>query len=243
MSRSRFGRISVLLIIASFLFVLAASGCYESANLDPTPLPIGFQVRPEIDRVFVNNTVDFSLVDGLTGQTVEGAVWNITSPHNVPGDRGVMRSDGHYTAPRVPTSPQIVRFTASHQKIEYPFELYIIGPGRPHPDTTPLPGSGYSWVGPPIIESEPPFDGGVRVGDSISFKYTGRDGSPLIIDRHEIPVGNKSDDVGSITEDGVYTAPATVPDPPTVILNVFYFVEGAESGGKAMHGHSITIIL
>ena len=65
----------------------------------------GLQVLPSVDEVFVNESVDFLLTDTETGELVERPSWRIVSFHNVPGDRGIMRSDGRYTAPRIAPLP------------------------------------------------------------------------------------------------------------------------------------------
>ena len=81
-------------------------------NLQPTAEPAVIEILPSIDSIFINEAVDFLLVDIETSEPGERASWGITSHHNVPGDRGVMRSDGWYTAPRLISDPQTVQIWA-----------------------------------------------------------------------------------------------------------------------------------
>tara|TARA_B100001245_G_scaffold15131_1_gene10171 strand:+ start:87 stop:389 length:303 start_codon:yes stop_codon:yes gene_type:complete len=81
-------------------------------NPQPTAEPGVIEILPSIDIIFIDEAVDFLLVDIETNEPVERASWGITSHHNVPGDRGVMRLDGRYSAPRLIPDPQTVQIWA-----------------------------------------------------------------------------------------------------------------------------------
>lgn len=238
--RKQFPLGSVLIAMA---VVPALAGCYESATVEPSPVPSGFQVSPAIDRVVVNDSVGFSLVDAETGEVAIDAVWGITSPHNVPGDRGVMRSDGVYTAPRFPTTPQTVKFNARFQKVDYPYEVYIIGPGRLYPNAPARPGDSHLFPGPPLIETTRPIEGGLPAGESAGFTFTDGGGRPVIVDHFEIlPDHRGTDYTGTMTADGVFTAPLLVPEPPSNRISVYYLTEGGEPGSKSLLRTSVLIV-
>ena len=78
-------------------------------NPQPTAEPGVIEILPSIDIIFIDEAVDFLLVDIETNEPVERANGGITSHHNVPGDRGVMRSAGRYSAPRLIPDPQTVQ--------------------------------------------------------------------------------------------------------------------------------------
>ena len=100
-------RNTLFLLIAA----VALAGC-AAETPQPTPEPIRLEISPSVDSILVNESVDFMLVDTETGEPRERAGWDIVSHHNVPGDRGVMRSDGRYTAPRIAPDPPTVRIAA-----------------------------------------------------------------------------------------------------------------------------------
>lgn len=66
---------------------------------------------------------------------------------------------------------------------------------------------------------------------------------PLLVSHYEV---EHKDEVvnyaGSITPDGVYTAPLVVPDPPRVWIHIRYYREGGEPGILALTGTSIRIV-
>ena len=92
------------------LFISAISLVGRSPdNPQPTAEPGVIEILPSIYIIFIDEAVDFLLVGIETNEPVERVSWGITSHHNVPGDRGVMRSAGRYSAPRLIPDPQTVQ--------------------------------------------------------------------------------------------------------------------------------------
>jgi len=89
-------------------------------NPEPTAEPGAIEILPSIDIIFIDEAVDFLLVDIETNEPGERASWGITSHHNVPGDRGVIRSDGRYSAPRLIPDPQTVQMWAKSGEAKRP---------------------------------------------------------------------------------------------------------------------------
>ena len=89
-------------------------------NPEPTAEPGAIEILPSIDIIFIDEAVDFLLVDIETNEPGERASWCITSHHNVPGDRGVIRSDGRYSAPRLIPDPQTVQMWAKSGEAKRP---------------------------------------------------------------------------------------------------------------------------
>jgi hypothetical protein len=86
MSRTRFERISVLLIVASFLFALAASGCSFSGTDSEASTPVPeYRVTFGFDPLLTDDVVQFSLINVESGEIAADRNWSISSPHNVPG--------------------------------------------------------------------------------------------------------------------------------------------------------------
>ena len=87
---------------------------------EPTAEPGAIEILPSIDIIFIDEAVDFLLVDIETNEPGERASWGITSHHNVPGDRGGMRLDGRYSAPRLIPDPQTVQMWAKSGEAKRP---------------------------------------------------------------------------------------------------------------------------
>jgi hypothetical protein len=228
MSRSRFGRISVLLIVPSFLFVLAASGCsFPGTDSEAsTPVP-EYRVTFGSDRLFTNEVVQFTLINVESGEIAADRHWVITSPHNVPGDRGVMRSDGLYTAPRMVRRPQIVEVRSRYDDIDYFGEFYVLDPRYPDPEAMSMPGGSHTIFNMLNIETTRPVEEGLPVGESVGFAARDGTGRLLTVDHCEIQRNNRIvDNAGTITPDCVYTAPLVVPEQPKVQISILYFGEG-----------------
>jgi hypothetical protein len=230
-------------ILFLFVGVVGLAGC-SADTPQPTAEPAVFEISPSIDGIFINEAVDFSLVDIETGEPVETS-WGIASRHNVPGDRGVMRSDGRYTAPRLIPDPRTVQIWAKSADHRVFTEFEVRDPARPDPEASARPGEGQSHpvLGMMEIKTSRPIDGGLRVGESVGITAFDRTGRPLLVDHYEIVHENRVVDyVGTITRAGVYTAPSWIPDPPVVRINILYVREGATPGHLSLIGSVIEIV-
>ena len=232
-------RNALFLLIAA----VALAGC--AAETPQSTAGLGkLEIHPSKDSIFTNKSVGFKLVDSETGKSVKGALWSIASPHNVPGDRGVIRSDGRYTAPRIAPEPPTVRIEAGTQGRRAQAEFVVVNPDWP-PGGTPRPGDsqGHPVFGFMKVKMSRPVDDGLRVGESVRITVLDGTGRPVVVSHHEIEhQGQVVDYAGTITHDGVYTAPSVVPAPPRVQINILYFREGDRPGGLALIGPSITIL-
>ena len=228
-----------LLIVAVALAGCAAETPQSTAGLGK------LEIHPSMDSVFTNKSVGFKLVDAATGKSVKGAWWGIVSPHNVPGDRGVMRSDGRYTAPRLAPDPPTVRIEAKSEGRRVQAEFVVVNPDWP-PGGTPRPGDSHLhpvYGAPPEIRTSKPIKAGLRVGESVRFTAFDMTGRPLLVSHCEIEHQDQVVDyAGAVTSDCVYTAPLVVPDPPRVQINIVYFQEGDRPGSLALTGRTITIL-
>ena len=219
-------------------------GCAANTP-QPTAEPAVFDISPSIDSIFINEAVDFLLVDIETGEPVERASWGVASHHNVPGDRGVMRSDGRYTAPRLIPDPQTVQIWAKSGDHRVFTKFEVRDPDRPDPEATARPGDGHlnSVFGLMEIKTSRPIDGGLSVGQSVGITTFDGTGRPLLVDHYEILHDNRIVAyAGTITHDGVYTAPSVVPDPPLVRIHILYLREGARPGHLSLIGPAIEIV-
>ena len=230
------------------LFLLIAAVALAGCSADtpqPTPEPVRLEISPSVDSISVNETVDFMLVDTETGETLGRVGWSIVSPHNVPGDRGVIRSDGRYTAPRIAPDPPTVRIEAKSGGRRSRAEFVVVNPDW-LPEGTPRPGDGHLhpvYGAPPEIRTSKPIKAGLRVGESVRFTAFDMTGRPLLVSHCEIEHQDQVVDyAGAVTSDCVYTAPLVVPDPPSVRINIMYFREGERPGHLALVGPSIKIL-
>ena len=226
-----------------FLVAVALAGCTADTS-QPTPEPVGFEISPPVDSILINRSVEFELVDTETGKPVERPGWRIASPHNVPGDRGVMRSDGRYTAPRIAPEPPSVRIEATSGGRRAQAEFVVLNPDWP-PEGTPRPGDSHTHpvFGYMKINTSKPIDAGLRVGESVRIMAFDRTGRPVVVSHHEIVQNNRVVDyAGTITPNGMYTAPSVVPDPPRVQINILYLREGGEPGSLSLLGKGIEIL-
>ena len=230
------------------LFLLMAAVALAGCAADTPQSTAGLgklEIHPPMDIIFTNKSVDFKLVDAATGKSVKGALWSIASPYNVPGDRGVIRTDGRYTAPRIAPNPPTVRIEARTQGRHVQAEFVVVNPDWP-PGGTPRPGDSHLhpvYGAPPEIRTSRSIDAGLRVGESVRFTAFDMTDRPLLVGHYEIEHQDQVVDyAGSITSDGVYTAPSVVPDPPRVQINIVYFQEGDRPGSLALTGRTITIL-
>ena len=229
-----------------FLFVVAVglAGCAADIP-QPTTEPVVFEISPSIDGIFINEAVKFLLVDIETGEPVDRPNWRIASHHNVPGDRGVMRSDGRYTAPRLVPDPPTVLIRAKSGDHQVFTEFEVRDPARPDPEATARPGDSHLHpvFGFIEIKTSRPIEGGLRIGESVRITAFDATGRPLLVDHHEIVHKNQVVDyAGDITRDGVYTAPSVVPSPPLVRIHILYLREGADPGHLSLIGPAIEIV-
>ena len=231
---------------ALFLFMatVALAGC--AAETPQSTAGLGrLEIHPSKDSIFTNKSVGFKLVDAATGKSVKGALWSIASPYNVPGDRGVMRPDGRYTAPRIAPNPPTVRIEARIQGRRAQAEFVVVNPDWP-PGGTPMPGDSQAhpvFGVPPRVKTSKPIDAGLSVGESVRFTAFDMTGRPLLVSYYEIEHQDQVVDyAGTITHDGVYTAPPVVPDPTRVQINIVYFREGDRPGSLSLTGPTITIL-
>ena len=151
-----------------------------------------------------------------------------------PATEGVMRSDGRYTAPRLIPDQHTVQIWAKLGGHRVLSEFEVRDPARPDPDATASPGDSHldPVYGPGSeIKMSRPIDGGLRIGESVAIAAFDRTGRPLLVYNYEIVHENRVVDyAGTITRDGVYTAPPVVPNPPPVRIRIRYFREGASPG-------------
>lgn len=241
-------RNALFLLIAA----VAVAGC-AAETPQRTPEPVRLRISPSVDSILVNESVDFMLVDTETGEPRERAGWDIISHHNVPGDRGVMRSDGRYTAPRIVPEPPTVRIAAYSGGRWTQAEFLVVSPDWP-PEGTPRPGDGHLhplYGAPPKIRTSRPIDAGLRGGESVRITAFDMTGRPLLLSHCEISHNDRvvdyagtitSDYTGTITSECIYTAPSVVPDPPTVGIDILYFREGERPGSAAMAGIPVKIL-
>ncbi len=244
MRRSRIGAVGFM--VAALMAVAAAVamvGCAGASEDPPTATPAPFEITSPLGRVFTDSTVLFTLVDRASSEAVEATWWGISTPHNVPGDRGIMRSDGLYTAPRIVPEPRTVRIYARSGRAEASREFDIFDPARLDPDATSVPGDGHTIYSIHDFETTRPLEQGLRVGESVGISATDGTGRPLVVDHYEIEHDNRVVDyAGTITRDGVYTAPLGVPDPPHVQVNILFLREGGEPGQLSLLGKSFEIL-
>ena len=231
-------------VLFLFLIVAALAGC--TAETAQSTAGLGkLEINPSIDSIFVNNSVQFRVMDTETGEAVEGAWWGIASLHNVPGDRGAIRSEGRYTAPRLAPDPPTVRIEARTQGRRVQSEFMVVNPDWP-PEGTPRPGDSHMhpvYGAPPKVRTSKPIDAGLRVEESVRITAFDMTGRPLLVSHYEIRQNNRVVDyAGTITNDGVYTAPSDVPDPPRVQVHILYFREGGMPGHLALVGYGIKIL-
>ena len=166
----------------------------------------GLQVLPSVDEVFVNESVDFLLTDTETGELVERPSWRIVSFHNVPGDRGIMRSDGRYTAPRIAPYPPTVQIEGRSEGRRVSAEFLIVNPDWP-PGGTLRPGDSHTHPvhGIPEFKTSRPIDDGLPAGESVRITPLDRTGRPLLVSHYEVKHRDRVVSyAGSITQDGVY---------------------------------------
>lgn len=232
-----------VLFLAAFSVIVLALYVNEVREGSGYDVPESrYEIQPNLTEIHVGESVTFDLVDKQTGVAVP-AVFEIVTPHNVPGDRGVF-IDNTYMAPRWLTHEHYVTFTArasgEDELTEHVIE--VLKDGWPRVGEAAWPG--LSHMQPqPRPSFDPPIDNGLKLGESTRLTVgDGFDGEALVA-YYQVEHQNKVVDyAGTISDDGLYTAPLVLPDPPEIHIFTVYYREGGEPGRISGIGATIQLI-
>jgi len=231
------------LLLVGISIVALALFVNEAWNTSDSSAPVSqYEIHPAIEELAVGESIEFELVDKKSGVAVPAA-FEIVTPHNVPGDRGVF-IENVYTAPRWIPHEHIVTFTArargEDDVTEHVIEVYKDGMARV--DETASPGGSHrSILFRPKFD--PPIGNGMKLGSSTKLTVDDAFGGDVLVAYYLIEHENEVVDyAGSITNDGIYTAPSVMPDPPNVTIYTAYYREGGESGSLSGVGARIEFI-
>ena len=225
------------LAATAIMLVTACSG----DRAEPAVVPSKYEIRPQSFVIDINSSVEFELYDRKSGNPVP-AIFKVSSPHNVPGDRGIF-IESVYTAPRWVPSEHFVTIKAISREadveVEYPLEITGNGVPRAHEEARP----GGPYMPLKRVSFDPPVEGGLKLGASTQIVTDDGWGAPLIVAYYQVQHQNEVIDyAGTISENGIYTAPLILPDPPHVRINVYYYRESGEPGSIGLIGPPIALI-
>ena len=169
------------LLLAGFTIVILALYLNEIRDSTDFSLPdSNYEIRPNLTEIAVGESVEFELISKESGIAVP-AVFEIVTPHNVPGDRGVF-IENEYFAPRWLTHEHYVAFTArargQDELTEHVIEVYKDGMARVN--ETASPGGGHrSILFRPKFD--PSIDDGLKLGSSTKITIDDAFGGDVIV--------------------------------------------------------------
>jgi|GEM_PF-2365469 hypothetical protein len=230
------------LLLAGFTIVILALYIGELVESPDFSVPESkYEIRPDIPEIGIGVSVDFELIDKETGESIP-ADFEIVNPHNVPGDRGTFIGNT-FTAPRWIPYEHFVTFTArargEKEKTQHVVEIFMSGFPRASEQARP----GGPYMPSKLIAFDPPVDSGLRLGQNTQIMTGDGWGSSLIVAHFFVLHQNEVVDyAGTISDEGIFTAPLELPDPPEVSINVQYYSESREPGHVSGIGKSITLV-
>src|ERR1035437_9503531 len=184
------------------------TGKVGSATVTILP-PAGVRISPASTDVVISHQQQFtSIVTGTTNTTVS---WSVTGAGCSGSACGTIGSNGLYTAPSaIPTPPQVtVKATL------------VADPTKTATATV--------TIIAPVVVTISPTRAVIQVNGQQQFRTTVIGSSDSAVDWSISGSGCTGSACGSITSAGLYTAPATVPSPATVIITASSLIDVTQS--------------
>ena len=203
---------SLLVIVACGILL---SNCTVTRTGNVIPLPV-ITLSPPTATVQAGTSVQFTAtVVSWIATTTTWAVNNILGDNST---LGTVNSMGLYTAPNVP-SPATVTVKCISSAESYPFGAAIV-------TITP------SAVSPTVAVS--PVNSSATTGSTVQFTANVTGSANTGVTWAVNGVAGGSSTVGLITAAGAYTAPASVPNPPTVVVTATSQADTTQSASTTL---------
>lgn len=230
-----------LILVIVTLTILALYANESRRSVEDSAFDTGYEFRPQVTEIHIGESVTFELVDKATGGVVE-AFFEIETPHNVPGDRGVFIGNT-YNAPRWLTHEDyvILKARARGDSSFTRHAIEVFKNGWPRIDETAKPG--LSHMQPQQRPRfEPSIENGLKLGSSTKVTVSDGFGGDAEIAYIQIEhKGNVVQYAGTISDEGVYTAPDEMISPPEITIRVIYYDEGGSPGDTSQFGSPIVL--
>lgn len=195
---------SLLILMGTLLILLAACGGGGGGGVE---YDYGVMMTPDKTTVAPGGTVNLN-VKYDAPPTNAGLTWSVNCTQS---SCGSVSATGIYTAPAKVDEQMAVMVRATSN--DQPSSSYLVT----------------LWVtGPIVVRMTPSTDIGLNLGQHQSFSATVNAPDDAVIWKVNGIVGGNST-VGTITTAGLFTAPATVPDPDTVTVTAVAHVDQTAS--------------
>jgi hypothetical protein len=193
----------------------SAANTSKSASATVTIIPpVAVRVSPATAQVVSGGHQQFTAT--VTGTTNTGVTWSATGSGCSGGACGTISSSGLYTAPGTVPSPAQVSVTATSDA-----------------DSTKSAIAEVTIIAPVRVTISP-TSAMVAVTGQQQFKATVTGSTNTAVDWSISGAGCSGSACGSITAGGLYTAPATVPSPATVIVKASSQIDVSESASATV---------
>ena len=204
---------SLLVILAGGIFL---SSCTVTRTGNVIPLPV-ITLSPATATVQAGASVQFTAtVVSSISTTTTWAVNNILGGNSVVG---TVDSNGFYTAPASVPSPATVTVKCISSAESYPFGSAIVTITPPA-------------VSPTVTVS--PVDSSATTGSTVQFTANVTGSANTAVTWYVNGVAGGSSTVGLISNAGGYTAPASVPTPPTVVVTATSQADTSQSASTTL---------
>lgn len=195
--------------IAWPMLAVLAFSTLAFARVAVTVSPSSIQVNPQAQQQFTAH---------VTGTSNSVVIWSVSGSGCVGQACGGITADGLYTAPAVPPSPPTVQITAT---------------SLANPAST---GTATVTIGSPsnVSVAITPTEAQIPVGGKQQFNATVTGSSNQAVTWTISGVGCTGNSCGTISTSGLYTAPATVPNPSTATVTATSVADTSKSASATV---------
>lgn len=179
-----------------------------------SPPPITVAVSPTTATVLLGGQQQFAAT--VTGTSDKGVTWNVTGTGCIAYNCGTITSLGLYTAPSAAPNPPVVTVTA-HSHAD---------PSKSASATVTLSAAIVVVVSPGSVQ--------LVVGQQKQFSATVTGTANTAVTWSVWGAGCSGATCGTITANGLYTAPATVPSSPTVNVTATSAADASKTGNSTV---------
>ena len=177
--------------------------------------PVGVTISPSAVQVVIGGSQQFTAT--VTGTTNPGVTWSLTGAGCSGSACGTITSYGLYTAPmKIPNPAKVIVNAISEA------------------DTTKSATSVVTIIAPVTVAISP-TSAVLYLGERLQFRATVIGSNNSAVDWSISGSGCSGSACGSITTEGLYTAPATVPSLPTVVIKASSQIDVSQSASAIVN--------
>jgi hypothetical protein len=197
------------------LFVLSLAGCGGSGTGSPTPMPLSVTLlAPSSSQILIGQTAQFSA--SVQNAANSAVTWDVNSTPGGNATVGTITSAGLYTAPTVIPNSGSIQITA----------VSVQDPSKSASTTITLASNISVSISPSTVS--------VAVGFTQQFGVSLQNAFNVAVTWEVNGTVGGSQANGTITNTGLYTAPATLPSQTSVTVTAVSVADPTKSGSAAV---------